>query len=140
MASRKIYIDASVFYAFTDRADPNHQQAVKTMETLALQGVSLYTSPQTMHDAYTAINNQLGSALGFDFLQSLFESSVEILCPQKADLISAFRLLRTNREKRIGFKEALRAVLMQKKGISLIFTFTFWHNLLGTESYSRHFG
>jgi len=132
MASKKIFIDPSVFYALVDRADPNHAVAARNLEQLAVQGSYLFTSIQAVQDAFTTINNQLGQTLSFEFIGAMMESNIEILCPQKSDLQSAFRLVRANRDKQLSLKEALIAILMQKKGISQIMTFGYWHSLLGT--------
>lgn len=132
---RKIFIDASVLYPFIDRSDANHAQAVKTIEQLSLQGATLYTSVQAVQDTYSAVNSQLGAVLGIDFLQAMLESNIEVIYPQKADLVAAFKLLKLNPNKQITLKEALTAVLMQKKSISQIFTFAYWQNLLGSQQY-----
>ena len=50
MASKKVFIDSSVLYAFVDRANPDHVQSVKILEQLSLQGSQLYTSIQTVID------------------------------------------------------------------------------------------
>jgi predicted nucleic acid-binding protein len=136
MLSKKIYIDSSVLYAFVDRSDLNFAQSSKTLDQLAVQGAQLYTSISTILEAYAAINNQLGTAVSSEFLQSVLESNIEILYPQKADLIAASKILKSNKNKQITLKEALTATLMQKKGIYQIFTYTYWHNLLGSEAYS----
>jgi predicted nucleic acid-binding protein len=133
--SRKIFIDSSVLYSFIDRADSNHSNSVKTIEQLSLQEVSLYTSLQTIQDTFNAIKNQLGSTLSYDFLEVITNSNIEILFPQKSDLITAYRIIKSNRTKQLSLKEVLTAVLMQKRGISRILTYTYWPNILGSESY-----
>ncbi len=135
MASKKIFVDSSVLFAFVDRANRDHTQAVKTMEQLSLQGTQLYTSLQSVIDTNNAINSQLGTSLSLDFLQAMTESTMEILYPQKADFVAAFKLIRLNRYKQVSIKEAINSVLMQKKGISQILTFAYWQNLLGSQSY-----
>lgn len=139
MAARKIFVDGSVLYAFTDRADTNHVQAVKTLEQLSLQGIQLFTSIQDIQDVYTAINRQLGTTIGFDFLQAMIESNIEVIYPQRSDLVSSYKLIRLNTNKQIPFKQAMVATLMAKKNVVKILTFTFWHNLLGTEPYFQQF-
>jgi predicted nucleic acid-binding protein len=133
--AKKIFVDTSVLYAFVDRADRNHVQAIKTLEMLSVQGVYLYTSFHSISDAAAAVTNQLGTTLGFDFIQAMTETSMEVLYPQKNDFQSAFKLMKFNKDRQITLKQALTAVLMQKRGINEIFTFSFWHNLLGSKSY-----
>jgi predicted nucleic acid-binding protein len=139
MASRKIFIDASVLYAFVDRADPNHGQATKAMDYLSVQGAILFTSIQAVTDTYTGINTQLGTSIAIDFLQAMSESSMEILYPQKADMMTANRLLKTQRSQTLTLKEALTASMMQRRNITQILTFTYWHNLLGSQTYMSRF-
>jgi predicted nucleic acid-binding protein len=136
MVSKKIFIDSSALYAFVDRSDINYQQSGKIIDQLAIQGAQLYTSLSAILEAYAAINSQLGTAVSFEFLQSILESNIEILYPQKADLIAASKLIKSNKNKQVGLKEALTATMMQKKGIYQIFTFSYWHNLLGSDTYS----
>jgi predicted nucleic acid-binding protein len=135
ITSKKIFIDASVLYSFVDRADPNHTQAVNAMQQFSFSNMHLYTSVQAIQDAYLAISRQLGNALGGEFLKAILESNMEILYPQKSDLISAYKLIRLNANKQINLKEAMTAALMQKRGIYQIITFTYWQNLLGSTSY-----
>ena len=135
MSSRKIFIDASVLYAFIDRADPNHITAIKTIEQLSLQGVFLFTPFHAVLDTYSVIQKHMGSAVSQDFLDAMLESSIEVIYPQKADFRAAARLLKLNRNRDITLKEALTTVYMQKRGTLQILTFTFWSNLLGSQSY-----
>src|SRR5437868_5471893 len=128
----KVFLDSSALYAFIDRADPNHLYSSKLFEHFSLQRVSIYTSIQVVQDVFTAINNQLGNTISFEFLQAMSESDIEILYLQKADFLAAFRLIKLNRNKQISLKEALTATIMQKKGITQILTFTYWPNLLGS--------
>lgn len=130
--TRKVFVDSSVFVAFVDRADQNHPKAAKTMEDLAVGAYQLYTSSQNVQDAYAILAREIGTSLALDFLQAILQSNMEILFPQKADLITAHRMLRTNRDRQTTLREVLNATLMQKKGITQVLTFTYWHNLFGT--------
>lgn len=130
--TRKIFLDSSIFVAFVDRADPNHLKASKAIEDLARLGYQVYTSTQNVQDAYAVLAREVGATLALEFLQAMLQSDTEIVFPQKADLITAHRILRTNRERQVTLREALNATLMQKRGIMQIATFNYWHNLFGT--------
>jgi len=136
LQSRKIFIDSSVFISFIDRADINHAKAIKTMETLAQLGAKLYTSSQVIIEVYATVSREISISVALDFLQASLQSDIEILFPQKADLITANRMLRSNRERQLTLREVLNATLMQRKGITQILTFNYWHNLFG--SYASH--
>lgn len=130
--SKKIFVDSSVLISFVDRADQNHPKAVKALENLARQGFHLYTSSQNISEIYANLARQTGLSVALDFLQASLQSDIEILFPQKADYITAHRMLRSNRERQLTLREVLNATLMQRKGISQILTFSFWHNLFGS--------
>ncbi|MBI2020041.1 type II toxin-antitoxin system VapC family toxin [Candidatus Daviesbacteria bacterium] len=133
MTSKKVFIDSSVLLAFVDRSEVNHPKAVKTMENLARLNSQIYTSQQAISEVYTALSREAGIAVALDFLQACLQSDMEILFPQKADLIVAHRLLRANRDRQLTLREALNACLMQKRGITQIVSFTYWQNLFGTS-------
>ena len=132
-ASRKIFIDISIFIAFIDRGAPNHLKATKAIEDLASIGYRIYTSAQVITDSYDLLNRDVGTTVALEFLQTILQNGIEILFPQKADLITAHRILRVNKDKQISINEALNATLVQKRGIAQILTFSYWHNLFGTN-------
>lgn len=102
------------------------------METLARLGYQLYTSSQVISEVYAAVSREISASLALDFLQASLRSDIEILFPQKADFITANRMLRSNRERQLTLREVLNATLMQRKGITQILTFNYWHNLFGS--------
>lgn len=132
LQSRKVFLDSSIFISFIDRVDPNHSRAVKIMEHLARLRYQLFTSLQSMSEVYSVISREVGLSVALDFLQASLQSDIEILIPQKADLISAHRMLRSNRERQLTLREVLNATLMQRRGIVQILTFNYWHNLFGS--------
>lgn len=132
VAQRKIFIDSSVLIAFVDRTNINHSKAVKTIENLARLGYQVYTSSQNVNEIYATLAKATGLSVALEFLQAILQSDIEILFPQKVDYITANRMLRSNRERQLTLREVLNATLMQRKGISQILTFTYWHNLFGS--------
>lgn len=132
LQSRKIFIDSSVLIAFIDRADTNHSKATKSMENLARLGYHLYTSSQNISEVYAVLARETGVSVALDFLHASLQSDMEIVFPQKADLITAHKMLKANRDRQATLREVLNATLMQKRGIVQILTFNYWHNLFGT--------
>ncbi len=131
--TKKVFVDSSIFISFIDRAEANHPRAVKLIENFAKLGLNLYTSANNLHEVYSALSRETGISVATDFLQAILQSDIEIIFPQKADYITAYRMLKSNREKQLSLREVLNATLMQKRGINQISTFTFWHNLFGTS-------
>ncbi|MBI2593907.1 type II toxin-antitoxin system VapC family toxin [Candidatus Daviesbacteria bacterium] len=131
--SRKIFIDSSALIAFIDRGTTDHLKASKAIEDLASIGYRLYTSSQVITDTYVLLLRNSGNAVALEFLQTMLQSGIEILFPQKADLITAHRILRVNRDEQIPLTEAINATLMQRKGITQILTLSNWNKLFGTN-------
>lgn len=131
--SRKIFIDSSILIAFIDRGNRNHPRASKALGDLASIGYRLYTSVQVVTDSYILLSRDVGTAIALEFFQTMLQTGIEILFPQRADLITAHRILKVNRNGQISPNEALNATLMQKKGIAQVLTLSRWNNLFGTS-------
>lgn len=131
--SRKIFIDSSILIAFIDSGASNHLITTKAIEDLARIGYCLYTSLQVVTDSYALLSREGSTTVALECLQTMLQSGIEILLPQKADLITAHRILRANSDKQISVSEALNATLMQKRGIIQILTFSYWYGLFGTN-------
>lgn len=132
-ATKKIFIHSSVLAAFVDRGSRDNLRASKAIDDAAGIGCRLYTSPQIISEAYDLLTPEIGITISLEFLQTILQSGIEILFPQKADLITAYRILKTNRNEKLSFNEALNATLMQKKGIDQVLTFGSWNKLFGTS-------
>ena len=102
------------------------------MENLARLEYQLYTSVQNISEVYAALARETGISIALDFLQTALQSDIEIVFPQAGDLITAHRMLRSNREHQLTLREVLNATLMHRRGIVQILTFTYWQNLFGS--------
>jgi predicted nucleic acid-binding protein len=136
LTSRKIFIDSSVLTSFVDRGSINHLKAAKAIDDAAGIGCRLYTSAQVLSESYDSLTLEVGITISSEFLQTILQSGIEILLPQKADLITSYRILKTNRNEKLSFNEALNATLMQKKGIDQVLTFGTWNKLFSTSKSS----
>ncbi|OGE26022.1 hypothetical protein A3H85_01795 [Candidatus Daviesbacteria bacterium RIFCSPLOWO2_02_FULL_40_8] len=116
-----------------DRADNNHQKTVRIMDHLAKNNYQMFSSVQVISEVYGALSREVGVSIALEFVDSILQSDMEILFPQRADLISSYRILRSNRERQVTLRESLMASLMQKRGVNQILTFTYWHSLFGTQ-------
>ena len=128
---KKVFIHSSVLVAYIDRGSADHLRAVKLIEDMAAIGCRLYTSSLGIAEIYDKLVSQVGITVALEFLQTILQSGIEILFPQKSDLITAYRILKTNRNEKLSFIEALKATLMQRKGIDQVLTFGTWNQLFG---------
>lgn len=131
-SSQQIFIDSSPFLAFIDRADPNHGRSIKAFEFLGQHGYRLYTSNLVVFQTFSYLEKELGFALSMDFLKTILESNIQILCPTEADLATAHRFLKLNPQRQVSLIEIANAHLMDKHNVSAVLTYDYWHNLMGT--------
>lgn len=132
-AIKKVFIHSSVFIAFVDRGSAEHVRAAKAIDDMASIGCRLYTSSSDIAQVYDVLVPKVGITVSLEFLQTILQSGIEILFPQKGDVATAYRILKVNRNEKLSFDEALNATLMQKKGIDQVLTFGTWNKLFGTS-------
>lgn len=128
---KKIFIDSSVLISYIDRGSTDHLRASKVIEDMAAMRCKLYSSTIEISETYDQLVPQVGITVALEFLQVILQSGIEILFSQKSDIITAYRILKTNRNEKLSFSEALNAALMQKKGIDQVLTFGAWDPLFG---------
>ena len=102
------------------------------MESLAKAGSQLYTSSLAVNEVYSALSREAGMSVALDFLQAIIQSDIEVIYPQKADYIASHRMLRANKERQLTLREVLSATIMQRREVTQILTFNYWHNLFGS--------
>lgn len=132
-ASRKIFLESSIFEAFIDRSNTKHQQSVEMLNRLAKDRCLLFTSLQVVEEVFDFLMAKVSQVVAFEFLQAILESNIELIYSNRSDVSSVYKLTMEYKEKQISFKEALSTVLMQKNNIPRIATFRFWNNLEGTS-------
>ena len=129
--SHKIFIDTSVFLAFIDRAGINHQKSVAMFEFLAQNRYQAYTSNLVIFQTFNRLGQDVGTALSYDFLKTILESSIEILYPARPEMVASFRFFKNSPQRNIALTEIVNANLIEKHNIGSILTFHWWPNVLG---------
>jgi predicted nucleic acid-binding protein len=131
LISKKVFIEASVFCAFIDRAHPKHEQAAAYFRFFAEQEYMLFTDHPSLVEAYTGIYKDISPSLAKDFLRTLTLSNVNVLYPDEGDAKAALKALVAYQSTDLTFPKAISAVLAQKRGITQICTFDYLHPLFG---------
>jgi predicted nucleic acid-binding protein len=131
MISKKVYIEASAFYAFIDRAHPKNEQAAAFFRYFGEQGYTLFTDTQTLTEAYNRIYKEISPSLSKDFLRTLFLGNINIIYPEESDIKAALKTLVNYQSTELSFSQSLRAVLANRRGINQIFTLEYLHPLFG---------
>jgi predicted nucleic acid-binding protein len=129
--SKKVYVSRSGFYAFINRAHPKHNQAVAYFRYFAEENYSLFTDTYTITDVYNQIYKEISPSLAKDFLRTLFLGDLNVIYPDESDIKAAYKTLTNYQSAELTFIQALRAVLANRRGVSLVYTFEYLHPLFG---------
>lgn len=129
--SKKVFVEASVFTAFIDRAHPKHEQAAAYFRFFAEEEYTLFTDQIALVEAYTSMYKDVSPSLAKDFLRTISLSNVNVLYPEEQDSKVSLKALVTYQSTDLTFPKALSAVLAQKRGITQICTFDYLHPLFG---------
>lgn len=131
LISKKVFVEASVFCAFIDRAHPKHEQAAAYFRFFAEEEYMLFTDQPSLISAYEGIYKDISPSLAKDFLRTMSLSNINILYPEEQDSKAALKALITYQSTDLTFPKAISALLAQKRGISQICTFDYLHPLFG---------
>jgi len=131
MNSKKVYVEASAFYAFIDRAHPKNEQTAAFFRYFGEQGYTLFTDTGTLNEAYNRIYKEISPSLSKDFLRTIFLGNINIIYPEESDIKAALKTLVNYQSTELSFSQALRAVLANRRSINQIFTLEYLHPLFG---------
>lgn len=132
-ASKKVFVESSLFIAFIDRVNPNHAKSISIFESLAREGYQVYTSSLVVQNTYNRLEKDIGFRVAVEFLQAILESNIQTLHPQTAEYVSAFKFLNLVKQAQFSLNEVINADLMVKNRIPQIVTFDSWHEIMGVQ-------
>lgn len=133
--SKKVYLAASAFLAFMDRAHEKHAQAVAFFRYFAQQHYHLYTDILMLHETCRQIHFQISPSLSQDFLRIIPYSNINIIYPQEADNKSAIKMINNSRSVDLTFEKVLMGVLANKRDISQIAIFDYLPSIFGLTTF-----
>ena len=91
---------------------------------LEKQNITLYTSNFILNETLTLLFRRAGGKFAAHVANNLYSSKIlQILRPDEEDEKKAIKLIDKFSDHQIGFTDCLSSVLMQKYGISDVFTF-----------------
>ena len=135
-SSKKVFLDASIFIAFIDRANQNHNRSIGIFETLAREGYQVYTSSLVLQNTYNRLEKDIGFRVAVEFLQATLESNIQTLHPLVPEYVAAFKFLNLVKQAQFSLSEVINADLMVKNRIGQVLTFDSWHDLMGIKIFN----
>jgi predicted nucleic acid-binding protein len=133
--SKKVYLAPSAIYAFIDRANTKHAQAVAYFRFLSQQEYILYIDTVNLNEAYNLIYKKMSPGLAKDFLRIMTVSDVNVISPEDKEIKATFKTIQNYNSLTLTFSEALMAVIASRRNIMQICTFDFLHPLFGLETF-----
>ena len=134
--SKKVCSEASVLYAFLNRADPKHSQAAAYFRYFSQKNYQVFTSYSVVDDVYEKIYVKISPSLAKDFIRGMSLSSVNILYPTESDLKASLKTLINFQNTDLTFRDSQSAVLANRNSISQICTFSYLHPLFGINTFN----
>lgn len=115
------FVDTSAIYALADRADPNHQRAVKCFATLLESGARLVTHNYVIAESMALLQRRLGLQSALRFASDVRSFEVEwVTAPVHEAAVAA---LAENGSRGVSLVDHVSFVVMESRGLSRAFAF-----------------
>jgi len=135
MVSKKVYIAPDGFVAFIDRGHNRHVHAAAFFRYFAQEHYQLYTSMESMNDAYNDLYKNISPSLAKDFLRAMYMSTINIVYPESSHMKTAIKTIISSTAVELTYSKALMAVICNKQSIPQICTFEYLHSLFGLQQF-----
>jgi len=127
-----IFVDTSAFLARYLANDQHHSAAVEYWEKLAENNEACSTSNFVLDELLSLLVRRASGNFAAERARHLYASrSLQILRPREADETSAVILLEKYADHRVSFTDCVSFALMQRLGITGVFTFDSHFELAG---------
>lgn len=121
---RRSFVDSSAYYALADADDSNHAAAVALLAELHRQRSGLVTTNFILAESHALTLNRLGYRPALRLLSDIIESRATTLV--RATVVDEERaqaIIHQYADKRFSYTDALSFVVMERLGITRVFTF-----------------
>lgn len=133
--SKKVYLDASTFVAFIDRAHIKYDQATAYFRYFGIEEYQLFSDPITLMDAYNRLYNDISPSLAKDFMRVMALSQVNMVYPEDSDMKAALKAIVNFKTTDLTFPKALLSVLANRRGVPQICSFEYMPTLFGLQMF-----
>ena len=116
-----IFLDTSAIYAWADRSDPNHADAIETLQAILSSGEELLTHNYVLLEAVSLLQARLGLAVAEKFARDSTAFNVEWV---DADLhASGLRAMAKSGKRHISLVDHVSFLVMKRRAITTAFAF-----------------
>lgn len=129
--SKKVYLDASTFLAFIDRAHIKYNEATAYFRYFGIEEYQLFTDAITVIEAYNRLYKDISPSLAKDFMRVLALSNINVIYPEESDTKAALKTLVNFKSTDLTYHGALLSVLANRRGVPQVCTFDYLPPLFG---------
>jgi predicted nucleic acid-binding protein len=131
--SKKVYLDASTFVAFIDRAHIKYDQATAYFRYFGIEEYQLFSDPISLMEAYDRLYSDISPSLAKDFMRVMALSNVNMIYPEDSDMKAALKAIVNFKTTDLTFPKALLSVLANRRGVPQICSFEYMPQLFGLQ-------
>ena len=121
-----VLIDTGPLYALRDSTDGRHNEAIGCLREISHHQFPLYVSNLTIAECHRRVLHNLGVQRGLEFLERVYDGTVNIVQVEPDDERKAREILERFRDQDISFTDATSLAVMVRLGVVKAFSFD-WH-------------
>jgi len=121
--SRAILMDTGVLLALADQKDNNRQRAIACLNRIKDHRLPVFVSLPTIYESHRRFLFGLGQVAAADFLQNIYDGSVNIVRTIEDDEKEGIRLTERYEGLRITMTDAVNMAVMIRLRIAVAFSF-----------------
>ena len=126
-----VLVDTGPLYALADSADGRHLDARECLRKISTYRLPLYVTTLTIAECHRLILYQLGIQRGLNFLNNVYDGSINIIRLDTDDEDEARGMLQKYQDQSISFTDAGSLAAMKRLGIIKAFSFDWHFDILG---------
>ena len=126
-----VLIDTGPLYALADPSDGRHIEANKCVREITRHRFPLFITNLVVAECHRRVLHNLGSRRGLEFLASIHDGRINIVCVERDDSRSAREILERHPDQAISLTDATSLAVMARLGIVKAFSFDRHFDILG---------
>jgi predicted nucleic acid-binding protein len=121
--TRAILVDTGAFVALADGTDANHEPARGCIDEIALRRLPVLVPLPVVFETHNRLLHSVGRARARDFLDAVYDGSVNLIRVEAMDEERARQILRRHADVNLTLTDASSMSVMERLGIGSVFSF-----------------
>jgi uncharacterized protein len=118
-----VFVDTDAHYALADANDPDHAEAVRTLQKIERLRHALITSNFVVSEVYTLLMRRLGQKIALSYVNGIRSGSTTLIRVTVDDEERAREMLQQYRDQDFSYVDATSFAVMERLNIGVFFAF-----------------